>query len=111
VQRIMKTKSLLVALLVYSLVLTALPPVSLQAWPAPSASVAPPAWPRAFDRNGAHVIVYQPQVTSWRSCRSLIADTAISVMQPGADKPIPSVISWHADTITDERPHGLRRQH
>ncbi len=49
----MKTKSLLVALLVYSLVLTPLPPVSLHALPAPSASVAAPPWPRAFDRTGS----------------------------------------------------------
>ena len=49
----------------------------LQASPAPPTAtpyVSP--WPRAFDRNGAHVIVYQPQVKSWRGYRSLIADTA-----------------------------------
>jgi hypothetical protein len=71
------------------------------------ASVTPPTatayispWPRAFDRNGAHVIVYQPQVKSWRGYRSLIADTAVSI-QEGNTRPILGVISWHADTVTD----------
>jgi len=68
--------------------------------PAGSAPVNVP-WPKVFDRNGSHIVVYQPQVKSWRSYRSLIADTALSVMQPGGSKPILGVISWHADTITN----------
>lgn len=59
-----------------------------------------PPWPKAFDRNGAHIIVYQPQVRSWRGFRSLIADTAVSIQQGNA-QPILGVISWHADTIAD----------
>ena len=73
----------------------------LQASPAaPGAAPYVSPWPRAFDRNGAHVIVYQPQVKSWRGYRSLIADTAVSIQQ-GNTKPVLGVISWHADTITD----------
>jgi hypothetical protein len=74
----------------------------LQAVPlsATATTSAPPPWPRALDRNGAHIIVYQPQVRSWRSYRSLIADTAISIQQ-GDTKPILGVISWHADTIAN----------
>ena len=98
----MKLKSLLTALLVSTLVFGPLPVPSLQALPATPvpASVAPSAWPKVFDRNGNHTIVYQPQVKSWRSYRSLIADTAVSIQQ-GNTKPILGVISWHADTITD----------
>jgi hypothetical protein len=66
--------------------------------PSATANVSP--WPRVFDRNGTHVIVYQPQVKSWRGYRSLIADTAVSI-QDSNTKPILGVISWHADTITD----------
>jgi hypothetical protein len=74
----------------------------LQASPAaPAATPYVSPWPRAFDRNGAHVIVYQPQVKSWRAYRSLIADTAVSIQQGDNNKPILGVISWHADTITD----------
>jgi hypothetical protein len=66
----------------------------------PTATAPIPPWPKVLDRNGAHVILYQPQVKSWRGYRSLIADTAISVQQSDA-KPVLGVISWHADTITD----------
>jgi len=46
------------------------------------------------------VLVYQPQVKSWRFYRGLVADTAISVTENGG-KPRLGVISWKADTIAD----------
>jgi hypothetical protein len=70
------------------------------ALPASAVATYPAPWPKVFDRNGAHIIVYQPQIRTWRNYRSLIADTAISVTQNNA-KPILGVISWHADTIAD----------
>ncbi len=94
-----KVKTHLTFVVSFALVLAAVPVPTLQAIPPSSAPTAPP-WPRVFDRNGAHIVVYQPQVKSWRSYRSLIAVTAISVTQPNS-KPILGVISWHADTITD----------
>jgi len=57
-------------------------------------------WPRAFDANGAHIIVYQPQLKSWRGYRTLVADTAVSITRSGS-KPILGVISFKADTITN----------
>ncbi len=69
--------------------------------PNPTAPAPVSPWPKLFERNGAHIVVYQPQLKSWRNYRSLTADTAISVMQPGATKPTLGVISWHADTITN----------
>lgn len=96
----MKTAKMLFFLcLASSLVLSTVPAPAIHATPA--TAPYPPPWPKTFDRNGAHIIVYQPQVRSWRGYRSLIADTAISILQSGADKPILGVISWHADTITD----------
>ena len=62
---------------------------------------ATPSWPRVFDRNGTHVVVYQPQLKAWQRYRSLIADTAISITDPG-QKPVLGVISWRAETITDQ---------
>jgi len=59
-----------------------------------------PSWPRVFDRNGVHVIVYQPQVRAWQKFRALVADTAISITDPG-QKPVLGVVSWKAETITD----------
>jgi hypothetical protein len=61
----------------------------------------PPSWPRVFDRNGTHVVVYQPQLKAWQKYRTLIADTAISITDPG-QKPVLGVISWRAETITDQ---------
>jgi hypothetical protein len=62
---------------------------------------APPSWPRVFDRNGTHLVVYQPQLKAWQKYRVLIADTAISITDQG-QKPVLGVISWRAETITDQ---------
>jgi hypothetical protein len=98
-------KILLVVSLTVSLSFCSFPTTSLLASstprPAANATAYVSPWPKTFDRNGAHLVVYQPQVKSWRSYRSLIADTAISVTQPGGTKPILGVISWHAETITN----------
>ncbi len=59
-----------------------------------------PSWPRVFDRNGTHVVVYQPQLKAWQKYRTLVADTAISITDQG-QKPVLGVISWRAETITD----------
>ena len=63
-------------------------------------SATTPSWPRVFDRNGTHVVVYQPQLKAWQKYRTLVADTAISITDQG-QKPVLGVISWRADTITD----------
>ena len=60
-----------------------------------------PSWPRVFDRNGTHVVVYQPQLKAWQKYRTLVADTAISITDKG-QKPVLGVISWRAETITDQ---------
>jgi hypothetical protein len=89
------------------LVAAAPPPLSLAsssghpAPPATSVVSTAPTWPRVFDRNGAHIIVYQPQLKIWQGYRNLVADTAISIQQNGTNKPILGVISWKANTITD----------
>src|ERR1700743_3942238 len=36
-------------------------------------------WPRVIDRNGYHVIVYQPQLKTWTQYRTLTAATAMSL--------------------------------
>jgi hypothetical protein len=96
-----KLNSLMAFVTTLSLLLVPFPTALLQASSAaPTATPYVSPWPRVFDRNGAHVIVYQPQVKSWRAYRSLIADTAVSIQQ-GNTKPVLGVISWHADTITD----------
>src|SRR5882757_3698885 len=75
-----------------------------QAPPASSTSVSvstsTPSWPRVFDRNGTHVVIYQPQLKAWQKYRTLVADTAMSITDMG-QKPVLGVISWRAETITD----------
>ncbi len=98
-----KLKSSL-AVLVTMFLLSSQIPLSAQppapASPPPSAPITAPSWPRTFDANGVHVVVYQPQLKSWRRFRDLAADTAISITQTGG-KPQLGVVSWSADTITD----------
>ncbi len=102
-----KWKSLLTLMVSVCLISGVVPTAPMQAGtPAASPSVAaaavpaPPPWPRVIDRDGAHVIVYQPQVRSWQNYRTLVADSAISIT-PAGQKQILGVVSWKADTITN----------
>jgi hypothetical protein len=94
----------LAVMVALSLFASAIPSAAQQASSAthkPTTSApAPLSWPRIFDRTGVHVIVYQPQLKSWRNYRDLVADTAISITENGGT-PVLGVISWRADTITD----------
>jgi hypothetical protein len=75
-----------------------------QSAPASSKPVSPPttipSWPRVFDRNGVHLLVYQPQVRAWQKYQTMVADTAVSVTDNGG-KPLLGVISWRANTFTN----------
>jgi hypothetical protein len=59
-----------------------------------------PSWPKVFDRNGVHLVVYQPQLRAWQRYQTMVADSAISVTDNGA-KPVLGVISWRANTIAN----------
>ncbi len=76
------------------------PERALLALSAAATAAGAPTWPRVFDRNGNHVIVYQPQLKSWTQYRTLRADTAISIT--GADgKQAVGVVTWEANTIAN----------
>src|SRR5271154_2298366 len=87
-----KGKAFLVSIITVCLLISAAPFSTTPAVAAGSSSYVSP-WPKSVDRDGAHVVVYQPQLKSWRNYRSLVADTAISVTQNNG-KPILGVISW-----------------
>jgi hypothetical protein len=98
-------KALLVAIVTIALVTSVTPFAALQAAPAGAnlsagSTTYVPSWPKTFDRNGYHVILYQPQVKSWQRYRALVADTAVAIT-PSGGKTILGVISWSADTITN----------
>ncbi len=99
-----KLKALLVLPLITSLTFGTVPAPAQQAAQtsatATATTSAPPSWPRVIDRDGVHVVVYQPQIKSWQKYRELVADTAISITDPG-QKPVLGVISWHAETFTN----------
>jgi hypothetical protein len=95
-------KSLMVVAVSVCLIMGVIPPALAIAAPAPATAVVvqTPPWPRVFDRNGNHVIVYQPQLKTWQNYRTLVADTAISIT-PAGQKQILGVVSWKADTIAN----------
>src|SRR3984885_9228355 len=68
--------------------------------PAPESAPVPPSWPKVIDRDGNHIIVYQPQLKSWQKYRELVADTAISITPQGGQQ-ILGVISWRAETVAN----------
>src|ERR1700679_3410440 len=78
------------------------PPAAAAPRPSPAPASAPvaPSWPKVFDRDGNHVILYQPQLRSWQKYRELVADTAISITPQGGQQML-GVISWKADTIAN----------
>jgi hypothetical protein len=94
-----KGKVLLVSIITACLLNGAAPYTTTPAFAAGSSPYVSP-WPKSVDKNGVHVVVYQPQLKSWRNYRNLVADTAISITQSDG-KPILGVISWRADTITN----------
>ncbi|MGB9243500.1 MAG: hypothetical protein WCC03_09120 [Candidatus Acidiferrales bacterium] len=102
-----KTKAALSVVVALALLIGTCPPAPLNAStatatsPAPAASApAAPAWPKVIDRDGNHIIVYQPQLKSWEKYRTLVADTAISIT-PAGGKQFLGVISWRANTVAN----------
>ena len=67
---------------------------------APASAPVAPSWPRVLDRDGNHIMLYQPQLKNWQNYRELVADTAISITPKGGQQ-ILGVISWKADTIAN----------
>ncbi|HYL47301.1 MAG TPA: hypothetical protein VEU52_09765 [Candidatus Limnocylindrales bacterium] len=79
---------------------SAIPQASAANLSAASSAPASLPWPKTFDVNGAHIVVYQPQLKSWRSFRTLVADTAVSIT-PKDGKPVLGVITFEANTLTN----------
>jgi hypothetical protein len=70
--------------------------------PAPPQQQAAPAdggWPRGYQlASGGSVIVYQPQIASWDDQKHMVAWSAISYQQQGADQPALGTVKIEADT-------------
>ena len=99
-----KFYTLLCLLLSVSLVAASMP-ISAQQSPNPATKPSTtasldPGWPREIQKDGARLVVYQPQVDEWKEYRDLTAEVAFSLTAPGG-QPTPGVASLTARTMAD----------
>lgn len=66
---------------------------------------APPSWPRHFEKDGNTVLLYQPQVDSWKDHDVLRFRAVIAVTPAGASKEQLGVVAVKADTTVDDDSH------
>jgi hypothetical protein len=70
--------------------------------PAAPAADAPPidgGWPRMYDlASGGSLLVYQPQVSSWKDQKRMVAFSAVSYRDKAAGKPAYGTLRMEADT-------------
>ncbi|MBV9248797.1 MAG: hypothetical protein JO227_06065, partial [Acetobacteraceae bacterium] len=59
------------------------------------------AWPHTLTRNGATVVVYQPQAIAWPEHKTLTARAAIAITRPGERAPLLGTIELTLTTETD----------
>jgi hypothetical protein len=58
-------------------------------------------WPRVVDANGFHLVIYQPQVDSWKNNR-LEARAAVTATRPGATQESFGIVTLNARTDVDK---------
>src|SRR5262245_34762419 len=83
----------------------AAPAAPTPAKPAATATAAtPPAvvdggWPRAYSLpSGGNILMYQPQISSWEKQARVVAFSAVSYRDKGAEKPTYGTVKLEADT-------------
>lgn len=60
-----------------------------------------PGWPRVIKKDGKELVIYQPQVDSWKNYQDLHLRFAFSVKTGKSDKARYGVAEIEADTVTD----------
>jgi hypothetical protein len=68
---------------------------------APAATPGAPdgGWPRAYTtHSGAHLMLYQPQISSWDNKEHMVAYSAVAYETAGAEKPALGTVRIEADT-------------
>ncbi|HVY93025.1 MAG TPA: hypothetical protein VHA14_09765 [Bryobacteraceae bacterium] len=81
-------------------VLLSLFPVALASFCAPVSAAGDGNWPREIDTDGIHLVVYQPQVDSWKDNR-IEARSAVIVTRAQDPKQIFGIVSISARTEVD----------
>jgi hypothetical protein len=66
-----------------------------------------PGWPRFFEKDGASLTVYQPQVTSWEKYRELKGRAAFELVPGDAPRTL-GVVSFAAKTVADTAAHTVQ---
>jgi hypothetical protein len=66
----------------------------------PLAYADDPGWPREREQNGAHVVLYQPQIDDWKQFKQVMGRMAVSITPKGG-KPQVGVVTFQMNTDTD----------
>lgn len=70
-----------------------------QSTPAPAGTSPDGNWPRDYTTaSGGAVRIYQPQISSWKDQRHMVAYSAVSYSAKGSDKPALGTVKIEADT-------------
>jgi hypothetical protein len=59
-----------------------------------------PGWPRERDQDGAHLVLYQPQIDDWKQFKQISGRMAIS-LTPRGGKPQVGIVTLQMDTEAD----------
>src|SRR5215475_3476787 len=51
-----------------------------------AATIPAPVWPRTYEKNGDTVVMYQPQIDSWKDHTKIRFRAAVAVTQAGSAK-------------------------
>jgi hypothetical protein len=77
-------------------------PAAAAATPAKPAAAMPTVdggWPRSYaTASGAEIVIYQPQIASWKDQKQLVGYSAVSYRLKGAEKPALGSIKIESDT-------------
>lgn len=64
----------------------------------PAEKVDKLTWPRAYEKDGHEVVVYDPQVESWEAHKKLAARAAIALTTKGAKEPVYGALDMTVET-------------
>src|SRR5271154_97892 len=82
----------------YLLVAAMVTPLMMAQTPAPASDGN---WPKEVNSDGVHLVIYQPQVDSWKKDR-LEARAAVTVTQAGSPTQLFGIVNLSARTEVDQ---------
>src|SRR5450755_1323169 len=74
--------------------------------PASPGSSTDQGWPRSIDRDGMHLVYYQPQIDEWKDRRVLNARMAF-IVTPKGGKATPGIATLVGNTKVDMQGHSV----